>query len=220
LEEEQMMSNRYDAIVIGAGIHGAGCAQALAAAGHSCLVLDQAAGPAAATSSRSSKLIHGGLRYLESRQLNLVRECLRERTLLLRNAPALVKLVPFYLPVYKHSSRSAAKIKLGLHLYHLIAGDAPGNEYNSLPESEWEDLNGLNTDGLQRVYQYFDAQTDDKALTKAVLRSARGLGAKAAYDARVEQIELLEEGVRVNYLQQTTPASVEATVVINAAGPM
>ena len=89
-----MNGTDYDLVIVGAGIHGAGIAQAAAAAGHRVLVLEQR-GVAAGTSSRSSKLIHGGLRYLEQYDLRLVRECLRERELLLRLAPQLVHLTPF-----------------------------------------------------------------------------------------------------------------------------
>ena len=88
----------HDLVVIGAGIHGAGVAQAAAASGYRVLVLEQYEKAAQGTSSRSSKLIHGGLRYLETGQLGLVYECLRERAQLLRNAPHLVELVPFYIP--------------------------------------------------------------------------------------------------------------------------
>ena len=88
----------YDITIIGAGIHGAGVAQAAAAAGYKTLIIEQYQQPGLATSSRSSKLIHGGLRYLETVQLGLVRECLNERRRLLRNAPHLVKLVPFISP--------------------------------------------------------------------------------------------------------------------------
>ena len=88
------MSRAFDVVVVGAGIHGVGVAQAAAAAGHSVLVLEQNA-VAAGSSSRSSKLIHGGLRYLESGQLRLVRESLHERALMLRLAPELVRLQKF-----------------------------------------------------------------------------------------------------------------------------
>ena len=90
------MSRRWDVVVAGAGIHGAGMAQAVAAAGHSVLVLEQDA-IAAGSSSRSSKLIHGGLRYLESGQFRLVRESLHERALMLRLAPELVRLQKFFI---------------------------------------------------------------------------------------------------------------------------
>src|SRR5690348_14462072 len=98
------MDSRHDLVIVGAGIHGAGVAQAAAAAGYSVLLLEQHS-PAHGTSSRSSKLIHGGLRYLEQFQLGLVRECLRERELLLRLAPELVHIKPFYIPVYRNTRR-------------------------------------------------------------------------------------------------------------------
>ncbi|TPW13908.1 MAG: glycerol-3-phosphate dehydrogenase [Halothiobacillaceae bacterium] len=116
-----MTDTSYDVVVVGAGIHGAGVAQAAAARGYTVLLLEQTE-IAAGTSSRSSKLIHGGLRYLETGQLALVRECLRERALLLRNAPDLVALKPFYLPIYKSSRRGRFKIRLGLSLYALLGG--------------------------------------------------------------------------------------------------
>ena len=93
----------YDVVVIGAGIQGAGVSQAAAAAGYRTLLLEQYDRPAAATSSKSSKLIHGGLRYLESGQIRLVRECLAERKRLLANAPHLVRLTPFHIPVYQNT---------------------------------------------------------------------------------------------------------------------
>ncbi len=102
----------YDVVVIGAGIQGAGVAQAAAAAGYSVLVLEQQA-IAAGTSSKSSKLIHGGLRYLESAQFGLVRESLRERALLLKLAPDLVKLQPLHIPIYQDSKRSPLTIRAG-----------------------------------------------------------------------------------------------------------
>ncbi len=115
------MSGHWDVVVAGGGIHGVGIAQAVAAAGHSVLVLEQQA-IAAGSSSRSSKLIHGGLRYLESGQFRLVRESLRERALLLRLAPELVRLQKFFIPIYDHSRRRPWQLRVGLSLYALLAG--------------------------------------------------------------------------------------------------
>jgi glycerol-3-phosphate dehydrogenase len=96
----------FDVIIVGGGIHGAGVLQAAAAAGHTALLIEKRAGLASGTSSRSSKLIHGGLRYLESGQFALVRESLRERAIHLRIAPRLSSSSkPFFIPVY---SRHAA----------------------------------------------------------------------------------------------------------------
>ena len=103
----------FDVIIVGGGIHGAGVLQAVAAAGHSALLIEKQA-LASGTSSRSSKLIHGGLRYLESGQFALVRESLRERAVHLRIAPDLVELKPFFIPVYSDTRRRPWQLKLGL----------------------------------------------------------------------------------------------------------
>ncbi len=144
---------KYDLVVIGAGIQGAGIAQAAAAAGYTVLVLEQMA-PAAGTSSRSSKLIHGGLRYLESGQFGLVRESLRERALLLKLAPELVKLQPLHIPVYKDSKRCPTTIRTGLSLYALLAGLDSNALFRRVPRAEWHELEGLRQDDLPAVFRY------------------------------------------------------------------
>ena len=146
-----MTADHYDVVVIGAGIHGAGVAQAAAAAGHTVLVLEKTA-IAHGTSSRSSKLIHGGLRYLETGQFGLVRESLRERAILLRIAPGLVRLSPFFIPVYGGASRSRWKIRAGLSLYALLGGFGRHNRFQSIARSEWHRLDGFQTDGLRAVF--------------------------------------------------------------------
>ena len=126
----------FDVIVVGAGIQGAGVAQAAAAAGYRVALLEQT-GIANGTSSRSSKLIHGGLRYLESGQFRLVRECLRERSLLLRNAPGLVRLVPHHIPVYRETRRRPVKLRLGLGLYALLGGLHADVRFGVVPRTHW-----------------------------------------------------------------------------------
>ncbi len=128
------MTQSFDLVVIGAGIHGAGIAQAAAARGISVLVLEQA-GVASGTSSRSSKLIHGGLRYLESRQFSLVRECLQERALLLKLAPGLVELKPFYIPVYRDTARRPWLLYAGLSLYRMLGGGGPAMRFRRVPKA-------------------------------------------------------------------------------------
>ena len=115
------MNQDYEVVIIGGGIHGTGVAQASAAAGYRTLILEKSDW-AAGTSSKSSKLIHGGLRYLQSGELSLVWECLRERELLIRNAPELVHRQGFYIPVYQNSTYKSWQIRLGLTLYALLAG--------------------------------------------------------------------------------------------------
>jgi glycerol-3-phosphate dehydrogenase len=209
----------YDLIVIGGGIQGVGVAQASAACGYRTLVLEQTA-LAAATSSRSSKLIHGGLRYLESGQLGLVRKALLERRILLRIAPQLVKLQPFYIPVYRGGSRGRWKIRTGLSMYALLAGLDKQARFHQLPSSAWSGLNGLKQDGLQAVFCYRDAQTDDAALTRAVMASAQNLGAQLQCPARFIRAEARQEGIVVIYQDAAGKEQhCRTRVLVNAAGP-
>lgn len=208
----------YDVIVIGAGIHGAGVAQAAAAAGQRVLVLEQNF-PAHGTSSRSSKLIHGGLRYLETGQLRLVRESLRERALMLKNAPELVQLKPFYIPIYEHTRRRPWQIRTGLSLYAVLGGFRRGSLFGTIPRRDWHQLDGLNARKLQTVFRYYDGQTDDAALTLAILRSAMSLGAEIQVEARMLEAELSNEGIIVFYQEAGRRVETRARVLINAAGP-
>lgn len=209
---------RLDVVVVGGGIHGVGVAQAMAAAGHSVLLLEKRA-LAAGTSSKSSKLIHGGLRYLESAQFGLVHESLNERRLLLANAPDLVHLVPFHLPVYRETRRRPWQLRIGLSLYALLGGFRRELRFESVPRREWSRLDGLVTRDLVAVLRYLDGQTDDAALTTAIMRSAQALGAELALPAELFAADLVDDAVMVRYVQASGQHEVEARVLVNAAGP-
>ncbi|MDH5543663.1 MAG: FAD-dependent oxidoreductase [Nitrospinota bacterium] len=213
-----MENKNYDIVVVGGGIHGVGTAQAAAANGYSTLLLEKET-LASATSSRSSKLIHGGLRYLESGNLHLVYECLRERHLLLVNAPSLVKMIPFNIPIYKSTSRPPFIIRIGLTLYFALAGFRMEAIFRSVPKSEWSGLDGLTTDDLKAVFRYGDAQTDDRLLTESIMRSAQKLGADLATQAEFIGAEYGSEGWAVSYKQNGKSNNVRASVIINCAGP-
>ena len=212
------MTATVDVVVIGAGIHGAGVAQAAAAAGYSVRVLEQT-GVASGTSSRSSKLIHGGLRYLESGQFALVRECLRERDILLRIAPHLVRRVAFHIPVYQHSRRAPWKLRAGLSLYALLNGLRKASWFTTVPREEWQQLDNLRTRDLRAVFRYDDAQTDDAALTQAVLHSAVGLGAELLCPAKFIGALRTPDGYQINYRTPSGEAQCESRTLVNAAGP-
>lgn len=212
------MTEHYDVVIVGAGIHGAGVAQAAAARGHRVLVLEQIA-PASGTSGRSSKLIHGGLRYLESGQFSLVHECLRERRILLRIAPDLVQLKPFIIPVYRRTQRRPWQIALGLSAYALLGGMAADYRFARIARGDWSVLDGLDMQDLEQVFSYYDAQTDDAALTRAVLRSAMALGARCECPARFVRAERHAAGVDVHYQIGATTHACKARVLVNAAGP-
>ncbi|WP_039913465.1 glycerol-3-phosphate dehydrogenase/oxidase [Cellvibrio mixtus] len=209
---------KYDIVVIGAGIQGAGVAQAAAAAGYSVLVVEKTA-PAAGTSSKSSKLIHGGLRYLESAQFGLVRESLRERALLLKLAPELVKLKPLHIPVYEDSTRSPLTIRAGLSLYAVLAGLDKDSLFRQISKEEWPRLAGLRQDKLSAVFRYHEAQTDDAALTRAVLQSAVLLGADLMMPARFVAAERNGQCCKVDIETARGHESVSCRALVNCAGP-
>lgn len=140
----------YDLAVIGAGIQGAGVAQAAAAAGHRVLVLERTA-PAAGTSSRSTKLIHGGLRYLETGQIRLVREALREQALLLANAPNLVHRLRLTIPVYGRGTLRPGTLYAGLLLYRLLGNKAG---FRRIDPRRWDNPDGLDTRTCSRCSSF------------------------------------------------------------------
>jgi glycerol-3-phosphate dehydrogenase len=209
----------YDIVIIGGGIHGAGVAQACSAAGYDCLLLEKNDW-AWATSSRSSKLLHGGLRYLQTGQLKLVYECLQERELLLKNAPELAHINWFYLPIYRDSNYPSWKIFLGLSLYCLLTGFRnPHGKFRIIPRKEWATLNGLCRENLQAVFAYQDAQTDDKLLTQAVKNSAITLGCDAWQPAEMLAACKNNYGWLVDIHQNNALKTVNCQLLINTAGP-
>ncbi len=220
--ERRVAGADVDVLVIGAGIQGVGAAQAAAANGHSVAVLERSEA-AIGTSSRSSKLIHGGLRYLETFQFRLVRESLNERKILQAIAPHLVRLVPFYIPVYRGMKRGPWMIRAGLTLYALLGGLRKSARFRSIPRSQWSSLDGLDTKNLKAVFRYHDGQTDDAALCRAVLASAIELG--ALMDAGAEVLSAVQEGQgeerrwRVTFRRGDATHECTARVIVNATGP-
>lgn len=213
-----MSDENFDLCVVGGGIAGVGVLQAAAAAGYRAVLLESQA-IAAGTSSRSSKLIHGGLRYLETMQFSLVRESLHERGVLLRIAPELVKLVPFYIPVYSATTRSRWQLRIGLSLYALLGNLHKEARFRTLPRREWDKLDGLRRTGLRSVFEYHDGQTDDAALTRAVLKSACELGAKYELPAEMRSAQRDGDTWRVDYTSNGTERSLCARTIVNAGGP-
>lgn len=207
-----------DLVVIGGGINGVGAAQYAAANGYSVLLIERGQ-IGNKTSANSSKLIHGGLRYLESGQLALVKKSLHERRALLKLAPDLVKPVPFYIPVYETSERGPWAIRAGLSLYAMLSELDPLGRFKQVPSVHWSKISGLKLQGLKAVFQYWDAQTDDALLTKAVANSATELGAKVITAAECLAIEHSALGCRIRYKNQEEPQIITAKAVINAAGP-
>lgn len=207
-----MKMTDYDLVIIGAGIHGAAIARAASYDGYKVCIIEQYHQAGLATSSRSSKLIHGGLRYLESYQFRLVKECLHERAILLRTAPSLVKLVPFYIPVYKFNKRPAWLISTGLFIYRLLGG----GRFRKVPESEWSTLDSLDNKQLKAVFEYHDAITDDKKLTQHVLNDAINQGAEFKADCEFISATLSSDKIQISLKNHE---NIKARLLINASGP-
>jgi glycerol-3-phosphate dehydrogenase len=213
----------FDLIIVGAGIHGAGCAQAAAVNGIRTLIIEKSQ-PGSGTSSKSSKLIHGGLRYLESAQFRLVRECLQERAVLLDIAPHLVTATPFVIPVFGTTTRKGWQIRLGLALYSLLARGMSGkhaqlSRFRRLTPGDALLPAGLQRDDLQACYQYWDCQTDDRRLTQAVLASAVAHGATSWCPARFSGARRSGQGYQVDIEHEGAVRHVTTRFLLNAAGP-
>ena len=205
----------YDIAVIGGGIQGAGVAQAASAAGYKVIVFEQTA-IASGTSSKSSKLIHGGLRYLETGQFKLVRKTLLERERLIKLAPTLVKPVKFYIPIYSQTTRSAWQIRVGLFLYQILGGFKKYTQFKKLNLSS-QPINNLRITDLKAVFQYYDAQTDDKKLTESVMHSAESLGTVLSCPSEVISLNYINSmyEVKTNNIEEC----IKAKFIVNVSGP-
>ncbi len=208
----------YDLAIIGGGIQGAGVAQAAAAAGYRALLIERS-GWGAGTSSKSTKLIHGGLRYLRHGELRLVRESLRERRTLERIAPHLIWPDTFHIPVYRASRIRPWQLYLGLTLYRMLAGRGGNARFQRLPRSAATAFDGLQKQDLQAIFSYHDARTDDRRLTGAVARSAAELGAELTCPAKVTEAQRHSDRWLLTLSTTTGLRHVSAQVLINCAGP-
>ncbi len=218
LKYSSALPARVEVLIIGGGIQGAGIAQAAAAAGYQVLLVEKT-GWGAGTSSKSSKLIHGGLRYLQQFHLGLVRESLREREILCRIAPHLVTLNSFYIPIYRDTKIRPWQLRIGLSLYALLGGLGKNQRFAQVPQRQWHNLPGLRTEQLQAVFQYSDGQSDDERLTQAVVASASQLGAVIACPVECRSATATGNGYEVILSQGIGETTVRCQVLINAAGP-
>src|SRR5512145_1785325 len=151
---------QFDVIVVGAGINGAGIARDAAMRGLRVLILDKG-DVGGGTSSWSTRLIHGGLRYLEHFEFGLVRQSLREREILLKIAPHLVRPIPITIPIYKRSKRGPLTIRAGMIAYDLLSVGKSLPQHRMLSRVETlEQSPGLNPEGLLGSALYFDAQVE------------------------------------------------------------
>jgi len=213
----------FDLIIIGAGINGCGIARDAAMRGLRVLLLDKT-DVGGGTTAWSTRLIHGGLRYLEHGELGLVRESLRERETLLRVAPHLVRPLPLLVPVYANRRRGPLTIRAGMIAYDLLSPGKSLPRHRMLsPAEAIKRAPGLETGGLKGAALYFDAQVEFAerlALENAL--SAREQGATVLTHARVTRL-LIENGdvrgVEFEDLLGGETHAARAPVVLNVAGP-
>ncbi len=218
----ELAANPVDLLVVGGGITGAGIARDAAMRGLKTALIDKG-DFGSGTSSRSSRLVHGGLRYLEHGHLRLVFEASRERRILLKTAPHLVEPRSFLFPIYKGGRVSKWKLWAGLWLYDLLATFRNVQTHRMLGKrSLLKAEPGLKERGLTGGARYYDAQCDDARLTLATVRSAHRHGAIVANYARADRLEIVDgrvRGARVTDLPSGSQFIVRALVVANATGP-
>ena len=171
-----MPGNDYDVAIIGGGITGAAIARDASLRGLKVLLCEKG-DFAQGASSKSSKLIHGGLRYLEQLDFALVKEALEERSILINTLPLHVKWLPFLLPVYNEHKRPYWLIRLGLTLYDLFSHRAAPPYKPQTREAILQRFPTLNPEGLKGGCLYYDAVMDDSRIVIENLRSAKQLGA-------------------------------------------
>jgi len=209
--------NEIDILVVGGGINGAGIARDAAGRGLKVTLVEQG-DLAAATSSWSSKLIHGGLRYLEQYEFRLVREALQEREVLLRLAPHIIRPLLFVLP-HDASMRPAWMIRMGLWMYDHLGGriTLPGSKGVSFPHMEYSA--GLKP-GLRSGFVYSDCRVDDSRLTVINAIAAREKGAAILTRTRFERARRVD-GAWEAVIRRASgeERSVRARCIVNAAGP-
>jgi glycerol-3-phosphate dehydrogenase len=223
-----LRSERFDLVVVGGGITGAGVALDAATRGYSVALVEKA-DFASGTSSRSSKLVHGGLRYLQNFDLGLVREALLERQLMVRLAPHLVRPLPFVVAAFD-GARPDRMVGVGLNLYDAMARGGRGRQDGDWAPERHRVIAGDEVVGLLPAldarapasgYLFYDCQTDDSRLVLTVLAEAERFGAVCAN--RLEVTDLVDEGGRTSGVQVRDALSgerfpVRAANVVNATG--
>lgn len=219
---KEVTSEPVDVLVIGGGITGTSIARDAAMRGLRTVLVEQD-DLAWGTSSRSSRLVHGGLRYLEQGNLRLVHEASQERRTLLRLAPHLVRPAPFVFPVYRGARVPLWKLAAGLWLYDLLALFRNVKRHRILSKRQVLELEPRIRDkDLTGGALYYDAQCDDARLTVATARSAILHGAMVGTYMRVERLELVDNrarGARIRDRLTGEGGLIRATTVVNATGP-
>lgn len=219
---ETMAQRELDILVIGGGVTGAGIALDASARGMNVGLLEKN-DFGSGTSSRSTKLIHGGLRYLKQGDVKLVQEVGRERAILYKNAPHLVIPAPMLLPVYKGGTYGYLASSIGLYIYDWLAGVARKERRKMFDRRQTAQLEPLlKQDGLKGGGLYFEYRTDDARLTIDIMKTAYAQGANIVNYAEVTEFIYRDGkavGVRVHDHINGTYTQINAKHIVNATGP-
>lgn len=219
----RLTKNKFDLIVVGGGINGAAVAH-LAALGGASVALLEKGDFAGGTSGRSTKLLHGGIRYLEHFEFDLVHESLKERFIQWQAVPYLVKPLPFVIPVYKNDARPLWMMQLGVWIYDLLSGKYRIEHHRFLSVADIMTLApGINTDGLVGGVQYFDTQMDDARLCLENVLMADLKGAVVSNYVEVESFikDNKQRAIGVEARDRLSDARMDiyASKIIVTAGP-
>ena len=221
---EELDQQHFDLLVIGGGITGAGIARDAALRGLKVALLEKS-DFGSGTSSKSSKLIHGGLRYLQHAEFGLVFEAVSERTLLLKLAPHLVKPQLFLVPTFKGQYPGRFMLGCGMWMYDALSKFAAPDRHRAYRKKGVQKIEpGLKADGLTGGVTYYDGMTDDARLTLETILDAVRAGAKVLSYARVrgfvEDSTGIVQGVTVaDVLDETRTTTLFAKVTVNSTGP-
>ena len=206
---------KSDVIILGAGINGCGIARELAMNGIAVTVIDKST-IGSGTSSKSSRLIHGGLRYLETMQFKLVHEALLDRQELLKIYPDLVKMKSFYIPIYKPSPRPAWMIWIGLKFYDILSARRKQHKSRVISRDNFSvHAASFKQEGLKAVLHYYDAKTNDLQLTQRVAQDAIDNSAQYYEKTFISSISKDNEIFTV----ESNSSIFKAPILINATGP-
>lgn len=218
---QRLKDETFDCLVIGGGITGAGVARDVASRGLRTALVEKG-DFASGTSDGSSQLIHGGLRYLEHLDLDLVFEALRERWILLRTAAPFVRPLSFLFPSYQEDRVSPKRLAAGVWLYDLLSWGRRIERHRRIDPSRVPEVEpGLRRRGLRAVMRYSDATTDDARLTLVTVRAAADAGAACASYVEATGFVMNGErvaGAEVRDLRSGAVATVRARFIVNATG--
>ena len=220
---ESLADRHFDVLVIGAGINGAGIARDAAMRGLSVLLVDKG-DVSAGTTSWSTRLVHGGLRYLEHYEVGLVRESLRERERLLKIAPHLVRPLSMLIPIYERDKRGPALVRLGMLAYDVLSLDKSLDHHHMLSaEDALAREPGLSPDGLRGAAVYYDAQVEyPERLAVENALAAQGAGATLVTYAKVRRLVVesnVARGIELTDVLGGGSYVARGEVVVNVAGP-